>query len=258
MGFEQLAALKAQLAAQAKEKAAADKPPAKAKPAGAKPAGKGQGRGGAKANANPNANANANPNAKASHARQAAKAEPVDPVIESIRRLQKQFPRAFPKKPEPKLPLKLGIMHDLVAQQEKLGLDEAQLKEALATWCKGSRYWSCMVTGAPRVDLQGNPDGEVTAAQAERAKWLASRGPRRQGADKGERRGRGPRDGSAKQAEAKPAEAKPAEAKPAEAKPAEAKPAEAQTVEAQTVEVAPTAAGEPSSAPTQTTPPQTA
>jgi ProP effector len=108
-------------------------------------------------------------------------------VVEGIWRLQKHFPKAFPRKPEPKLPLKLGIHTDAMQQADKLGLTEAQIKDAIAAWCQGSRYWSCLVEHAVRVGLQGNPNGEVSAPQAARARWLASRRTRLHGGGKRER-----------------------------------------------------------------------
>ncbi|MGH8817222.1 MAG: ProQ/FinO family protein, partial [Achromobacter pestifer] len=100
---------------------------------------------------------------------------PVDPVVVAISRLQRQFPKAFPKNPAPKLPLKLGALADLVQHAQALQLDEAQIKEAVKTWCDGRRYWTCMVEDAPRVDLNGEPSGVVTANEAKHAKRMASR-----------------------------------------------------------------------------------
>lgn len=142
MGFEQLAALKRELVAQAEqEKRKARKTPQNARKTARKP----------------------------------AQETPVDPVVITISRLQKQFPLAFPKKPAAKLPLKLGIHKDLYEQAETLKLTNAEIKEAVKTWCQGSRYWACMTEGAPRLNLNGEPAGEVTAADAQHAKQLANR-----------------------------------------------------------------------------------
>ncbi|SPB13556.1 ProQ activator of osmoprotectant transporter ProP [Caballeronia novacaledonica] len=152
MGFEQLAGLKEQLAKQAasaaaKKKAqrarrpvpaAASKPAEPAKPA--KPA--------------------------------AAPSKPVDPVVHVIGKLQKRFPLAFPKNPAPKVPLKVGIFEDLMKHAEELGLNEKELRGAIKVWCRGNRYWTCLVQGAPRIDLTGGAAGEVSAADAERAVYL--------------------------------------------------------------------------------------
>ncbi len=149
MGFEQLAALKAQLAKQAKEarpaKQAKEARPAKPQRARADAA-----------------------------ARPANAGKPVDPVIQAIGKLQKRFPLAFPKNPAPKVPLKVGIFEDLLQHAATLALDEAMLREAVRTWCRGTRYWTCMVEGAMRLDLAGEQAGQVTLADAKRAQQQRS------------------------------------------------------------------------------------
>ena len=167
MGFEKLADLREQLRAQAQ----------KAVPVQPKAAGRTKKRepDQAKAAARPQQKRESD-QAKAA-ARPQQKREPVDPVVEAIWRLQKHFPQAFPKNPAPKLPLKQGILADAAQHLEKLGMTEEQLKQAIATWCKGSRYWSSMVADATRVDLQGQPAGTVTAEQAAYARRQASRRP---------------------------------------------------------------------------------
>ncbi|SAK43390.1 ProP effector [Caballeronia hypogeia] len=136
MGFEQLAALKKQLA-QRNERAPAKKPAARPqRPAPATPK------------------------------------QPVDPVVHTIGKLQKQFPRAFPKNPAPKLPLKVGILEDLLKEAPNLRLTEKEVRDAIKTWCRGARYWSSLVEGAARVDLQGDAVGQVSAADAGRAQYL--------------------------------------------------------------------------------------
>ena len=164
MGFEQLAELKKQLAAARAEAAPAAKPVAKP---GAKPARK------------PSPPRRAAPAHKpatdarpAAEARPAVDAKPVDPVVKSIGRLQKRFPNVFPKNPAPKLPLKVGIFEDLVVHAKELSLSEAELRDAIKTWCRGSRYWKCLVEGAARVDLTGGEAGKVTAQEAAGAQRL--------------------------------------------------------------------------------------
>jgi ProP effector len=93
-------------------------------------------------------------------------------VVKSIGRLQKRFPNAFPKNPAPKLPLKVGIFEDLVVHAKELSLSEAELRDAIKTWCRGSRYWKCLVEGAARVDLTGAEAGKVTAQEAAGAQRL--------------------------------------------------------------------------------------
>ncbi len=100
-------------------------------------------------------------------AQQAKKPNPVDPVVLIIGRLQKQFPIAFPKNPAPKIPLKLGIHKDLFELSESLGISNMELREAVKAWCIGNRYWSCLVEGAVRFDLEGNAAGLVTKIEAD-------------------------------------------------------------------------------------------
>ncbi|QLD50553.1 ProQ/FinO family protein [Paraburkholderia fungorum] len=163
MGFEQLAELKKQLAAARAEAAPAAKP-------GAKPARKpSPPRRAAPVHKHQAHQADARP---AAEAKPAADARPVDPVVKSIGRLQKRFPNVFPKNPAPKLPLKVGIFEDLVVHAKDLSLSEAELRDAIKTWCRGSRYWKCLVEGAARVDLTGAEAGKVTAQEAAGAQRL--------------------------------------------------------------------------------------
>ncbi|KFX61117.1 ProQ/FinO family protein [Paraburkholderia fungorum] len=167
MGFEQLAELKKQLAAARAEAAPAAKPVAKP---GAKPARKpSPPRRAAPVHKHQAHQADARP---AAEAKPAADARPVDPVVKSIGRLQKRFPNVFPKNPAPKLPLKVGIFEDLVVHAKDLSLSEAELRDAIKTWCRGSRYWKCLVEGAARVDLTGAEAGKVTAQEAAGAQRL--------------------------------------------------------------------------------------
>jgi ProP effector len=175
MGFEQLAALKDQLAKQAEreriEKSSRGRraaPTANTAKPGATPS---------KPAANTSrsgANTSANPSKPAAN-----KSKPTDPVVLAIGKLQKRFPLAFPRKPAPKVPLKIGIFEDLVKHGQDLGLSESELREAISTWCRGTRYWTCLVDGAARVDLAGTAAGVVLPRDASRARRLRSaRGPK--------------------------------------------------------------------------------
>ncbi|MGG1946961.1 ProQ/FinO family protein [Trinickia sp. NRRL B-1857] len=174
MGFEQLAALKAQLTKEAKlkkqQERTADKPAPAAKQAqkpGGRPAGKPAGK----------MERPARPARSGAQPRANEKTTPVDPVVRVIGKLQKRFPAAFPKNPAPKVPLKVGILADLIAQGGDLQLSEAEIREAVSTWCRGSRYWACLTDGAARVDLAGEPAGTVTARDAAFARNQAKGGP---------------------------------------------------------------------------------
>jgi ProP effector len=171
MGFEQLAALKDQLAKQAEEKRMAKraqhaKPAQNAKPAKQAEAPKQAKPGRAAPTAARHAQAQKAP---------AQKSKPVDPVVLSIGKLQKRFPKAFPKNPAPKVPLKVGIFKDLLEHSEELGLSEAELRDAIKVWCWGSRYWACVAENAMRVDLNGQDAGQVLPAEAARARGLQAK-----------------------------------------------------------------------------------
>lgn len=96
----------------------------------------------------------------------------VDPIVLVIGRLQKLFPVAFPKKPAPKVPLKVGILDDLIARSVEIRITEEDLKKAIQAWCKSQRYWSVIIEGAIRVDLYGNPAGSVDTSGALQARSL--------------------------------------------------------------------------------------
>jgi ProP effector len=189
MGFEQLAALKEQLAKQAEEKRAARhakhaRPARPAKPAEAakqaavaKHANGGRNTPDAVRTA-PEQKAAAHKSSAPKQSAQkspAQKSKPVDPVVLSIGKLQKRFPKAFPKNPAPKVPLKVGIFKDLLEHSEELGLNEAALRDAIKVWCWGSRYWACVTENAMRVDLNGQDAGQVLPAEAARARGLQAK-----------------------------------------------------------------------------------
>nr|WP_238587316.1 ProQ/FinO family protein [Cupriavidus sp. IDO] len=112
---------------------------------------------------------------RAREATPANRAKPVDPVVHAIARLQRRFPLAFPKNPAPKVPLKIGIFEDLVPCAQDLSLSEAELREAIRTWCRGTRYWACLIEGASRMDLAGQEAGHVRPDDAKRAQQLQAR-----------------------------------------------------------------------------------
>jgi ProP effector len=109
---------------------------------------------------------------KSGKAVSAKKTATVDPLVPIIGLLQKTFPMAFPKKPASKVPLKIGIHNDIVEQAEQLGIDNNDLRKAIKAWCWDNRYWECFIEDAVRVDLNGNTAGQVTKADADRARKL--------------------------------------------------------------------------------------
>lgn len=85
-------------------------------------------------------------------------------VAQAAAFLRKRYPNLFAAVP---VPLKVGIHLDLLERHPEL--DVPGLKRALTLHCRSPRYQRKLVAGAARVDLDGNPDGSVTAEQAARA-----------------------------------------------------------------------------------------
>ncbi|WP_336702008.1 ProQ/FinO family protein [Pantoea dispersa] len=71
---------------------------------------------------------------------------------------------------EPK-PLKVGILEDmsqsLKARGETFG--EGQIKNALARYTRNWRYQTALAAGGSRYNIEGQPEGQVTAEQQQKA-----------------------------------------------------------------------------------------
>jgi ProP effector len=79
------------------------------------------------------------------------------------------FPEAFRPKGAIKVPLKLGIHLDLLTRTD---LAFWRVRCALIDYTSGYKYLTQIVEGAPRIDLDGNPAGAVTAKEAAHAREL--------------------------------------------------------------------------------------
>lgn len=128
------------------------------------------------------------------------------------------FDRANPR------PLAIGIHKELLAaaREERLAAPTSAIRMAIDRWTGSREYLAGLVESAARVNLQGEPDGEVTAAQADTARQtLEKREQRRQarqkaGAERPARNRRGPsalrKDGGQPAAKSEPdVESAPAE-----------------------------------------------
>ena len=93
-----------------------------------------------------------------------------DAAARAVTTLQRHFPHAFPHSPAPKVPLKVGILKDVLARAASLGLSDRDVRNGVKLWCRGQRYWTCLVEGDARVDLTGAITGIVTAVEAEYGK----------------------------------------------------------------------------------------
>ncbi|MCS2171552.1 RNA chaperone ProQ [Scandinavium sp. TWS1a] len=80
---------------------------------------------------------------------------------EVIAFLAERFPQCFSAEGEAR-PLKIGIFQDLVARVEgEMNLSKTQLRSALRLYTSSWRYLYGIKAGATRVDLDGNPCGEL-------------------------------------------------------------------------------------------------
>ena len=86
----------------------------------------------------------------------------------ALARLAEAFPQTFVlEKYRPHRPLKVGIAVDIPARCP--ALTRRELGAALSAYAQRVMYLQGLVAGAARVDLDGNPAGEVTARDAEYA-----------------------------------------------------------------------------------------
>ncbi|WP_404987460.1 ProQ/FinO family protein [Caballeronia sp. LZ043] len=90
-----------------------------------------------------------------------------DAATRAVTTLQRHFPHAFPHSPARKVPLKVGILKDVLARAASPGPSDRDARNGVKLWCRGQRYWTCLVEGNIRVDLTGAITGVVSAAEAE-------------------------------------------------------------------------------------------
>lgn len=89
---------------------------------------------------------------------------------EVIAFLAERFPLCFTAEGEAR-PLKIGIFQDLVARVEgEQNLSKTQLRSALRLYTSSWRYLYGVKPGAIRVDLDGNPCGELEEQHVEHAR----------------------------------------------------------------------------------------
>lgn len=134
---------------------------------------------------------------------------------EVIAFLAERFPQCFSAEGEAR-PLKIGIFADLVARLEgEMELSKTQLRSALRLYTSSWRYLYGIKAGAVRVDLDGQPCGELdqqhidharTQLDEARARVAASRAA--QQAKKREAQGDNPSAGEERARKPRPANAK--------------------------------------------------
>ncbi|EEJ2565072.1 RNA chaperone ProQ [Salmonella enterica subsp. enterica] len=89
---------------------------------------------------------------------------------EVIAFLAERFPHCFSAEGEAR-PLKIGIFQDLVERVgDEMNLSKTQLRSALRLYTSSWRYLYGVKPGATRVDLDGNPCGELEEQHVEHAR----------------------------------------------------------------------------------------
>jgi ProP effector len=87
-------------------------------------------------------------------------------VKATIAELGLAFPAAFTRDTASVRPLKLGIKNDLYA---KCDASHRRIMAALRSYCNSIDYLMASTQGAARIDLDGQPAGVVTEAEAKHA-----------------------------------------------------------------------------------------
>jgi ProP effector len=97
-------------------------------------------------------------------------------VDATISELVVAFPAAFTHDPERVRPLKLGVKDDLYVRS---AISRRRITAALRSYCNTTSYLTATKQGAVRVNLDGQPTGIVTEAQAKHAMEALSAPPKR-------------------------------------------------------------------------------
>lgn len=91
--------------------------------------------------------------------------------MDALKWLASNFPEAFDNSVRIR-PLKNGIMNDILLHADKAseaGISKSKLREGVVLFTRRIDYLTCLKAREMRVDLEGNPVGEVTEEDAERA-----------------------------------------------------------------------------------------
>jgi ProP effector len=114
-------------------------------------------------------------------ARQAARNEATRAVLTEI---MARWPHTFTPHPVPVRPLARGMVQVIAAQLP--AVSKTMVSQAIGFWQRQRKtpYLQAVIAGGPRYDLDGNPHGEVTPEEQERARtelvaWRASRQEKR-------------------------------------------------------------------------------
>jgi ProP effector len=133
---------------------------------------------------------------------------------EVIAFLAERFPLCFSAEGEAR-PLKIGIFQDLVERvQGEENLSKTQLRSALRLYTSSWRYLYGVKVGAQRVDLDGNPCGELEQQHVDHARQQLEEAKARVQAQRAEQNAK-KREAAGESAEAEPRRARPVGKKPA-------------------------------------------
>jgi ProP effector len=86
-----------------------------------------------------------------------------------VAELAARFPKCFAVPDSRRRPLKIGIDVDVMAALGET-IPRTELIRALAMYCSSEGYLARVLSGAPRIDLEGKPAGIVAADDEKRAK----------------------------------------------------------------------------------------
>ncbi|CAI0882473.1 ProP effector [Serratia fonticola] len=135
-------------------------------------------------------------------------------VKEVIAFLAERFPLCFSAEGEAR-PLKIGIFQDLVERvQGEENLSKTQLRSALRLYTSSWRYLYGVKVGAQRVDLDGNPCGELEQQHVDHARQQLEEAKVRVQAQRAEQNAK-KREAAGESATAEPRRPRPAGKKPA-------------------------------------------
>ena len=110
----------------------------------------------------------------------ARRAERIAAIQAVLKQIIERWPQTFSPHPQPVRPLATGIGQVIAAQLSEVS--KTLVHQAIAFWQRQRKtlYLQALMVGGPRYDLDGNPQGEVTPEQQERARaeliaWRAYR-----------------------------------------------------------------------------------
>ncbi len=93
-------------------------------------------------------------------------------TLKNLSTLSEMFPKAFPQKGQPLIPLKVGTADDLKAEAQRLewDLSETAIQRVLSFWCSRPIYLKALERNSHRIDLQGNPAELISQEEKQLAK----------------------------------------------------------------------------------------